>query len=146
VRRFLGHITLFARVLAFSWVSAHAQYVYPGDYGGWGGWGGGTSARGFGSALHGMGYMPYMNPYYDYGATAGMAMPYDYSQPIDTVSATAAESVTDPAMALFDAGRASFKEGNYADALQKTNDALAKLPNDTTLHEFRSLCLFETPR
>ena len=54
--------------------------------------------------------------------------------------------MTDPAMALFDAGRASFQQGNYADALQKTNEALAKLPNDTTLHEFRGLCLFALGR
>ena len=113
------------------------------------GWG--LSSWGFGSSLYGMGYMPYSNPYYS-GATAGvagqadMAAPYNYSQPIDTVSAPADESVADPAMALFDAGRASFKEGNYADALQKTNDALAKLPNDTTLHEFRGLCLFALGR
>jgi len=46
--RFLGHITLFTVVLAFSGVSAHAQYHYPAGYGGWGGWGGGgTSAGGF---------------------------------------------------------------------------------------------------
>ena len=35
---------------------------------------------------------------------------------------------------------------NYADALQQTDDALAKLPNDTTLHEFRALCLFALGR
>ena len=75
-----------------------------------------------------------------------VAAPYDYSQPIDTASAPADESVADPAMALFDAGRASFQQGNYADALQQTNDALAKLPNDTTLHEFRALCLFALGR
>ena len=113
------------------------------------GWG--LSSWGFGSSLYGMGYMPYSNPYYS-GATAGvvgqagMAAPYNYSQPIDTVSAPADQAVADPAMSLFDAGRASFKEGNYADALQKTNDALAKLPNDTTLHEFRGLCLFALGR
>ena len=56
------------------------------------------------------------------------------------------ESVADPAMALFDAGRASFKQGNYADALQQTDAALATLPNDTTLHEFRALCLFALGR
>ena len=49
-------------------------------------------------------------------------------------------------MALFDAGRASFQQGNYADALQQANEALAKLPNDTTLHEFRALCLFALGR
>jgi tetratricopeptide (TPR) repeat protein len=127
---------------------------YWGGAGAWGmglgmgvgmGLGWGLSSWGFGSSLYGMGYMPYSNPYY-YGANAGMAMPYDYAQPIDTVSAPAAESVTDPAMALFDAGRASFKEGNYADALRKTDDALGKLPNDTTLHEFRALCLFAMDR
>ena len=75
-----------------------------------------------------------------------MAAPYDYSQPIDTTSAPADDSVTNPAMALFDAGRASFQQGNYADALQQTDDALAKLPNDTTLHEFRALCLFALGR
>ena len=75
-----------------------------------------------------------------------MASPYNYSQPIDTVSAAVDESVTNPAEALFDAGRASFKHGNYTDALQQVNTALAKLPNDTTLHEFRALCLFALKR
>ena len=49
-------------------------------------------------------------------------------------------------MALFDAGRASFQQGNYTDALQQADAALAKLPNDTTLHEFRALCLFALGR
>jgi tetratricopeptide (TPR) repeat protein len=106
---------------------------------------------GYGSALYGMGYYPYSNPYY-YGAgpvvvnQPVVAVPYDYSQPIDTTSAPASESTIDPAMALFDAGRASFHDGNFADALQKTDEALAKLPNDTTLHEFRALCLFALGR
>jgi tetratricopeptide (TPR) repeat protein len=72
--------------------------------------------------------------------------PHDYSQPIDTVSAPADESIANPAEALFDAGRASFYSGNYADALKQANDALAKLPSDTTLHEFRALCLFALGR
>ncbi len=49
-------------------------------------------------------------------------------------------------MALFDAGRQSFHNGDYAGALQQTDQALAKLPNDTTLHEFRALCLFALGR
>jgi tetratricopeptide (TPR) repeat protein len=123
---------------------------YWGGVGAWGiglgmGLGWGLSSWGFGSSLYGMGYMPYTNPYY-YGAMAGVGGSYNYSQPIDTVSAPAAQSVTDPAMALFDAGRASFKEGKYADALQKADESLAKLPNDTTLHEFRGLCLFALGR
>jgi hypothetical protein len=128
----------------------------------WGGWGvglglgvgtglglgWGLSNWGFGSSLYGLGYSNYVNPYYGYGnagfvtGQAGVGTPYDYSQPINTVSAPADEAVADPAMALFEAGRASFQQGNYADALDKTNSALSTLPNDTTLHEFRALCLF----
>ena len=88
--------------------------------------------------------MPYNNVYY--GDNSVVAAPYDYSQPIDTVSAPAAEAVADPAMALFDAGRQSFHDGDYAGALQKTDQALSTLPNDTTLHEFRALCLFALGR
>ena len=127
--------------------------------GGWGGaWGlgmglgmglgWGLSSWGFGSTLYGMGYMPYVNPYYGggRGRPAAVTAPYDYSQPINTVAAPADDSVTNPAMALFDAGRASFTQGNYTNALQQADDALAKLPNDTTLHEFRALCLFALGR
>ena len=49
-------------------------------------------------------------------------------------------------MVLFDAGRQSFYAGDFAGALQKTDEALGKLPNDTTLHEFRALCLFALAR
>jgi tetratricopeptide (TPR) repeat protein len=140
----------------------HAAWGWRGPYWGWGAWGlglglgaglgWGLASWGYGSALYGWGYAPYYNPYY-YGAVAGApaqtvvaAAPYDYSQPIDTMSAAADQAVADPAMALFDAGRASFQQGNYPDALQKTNDALAMLPNDTSLHEFRGLCLFAMGR
>jgi tetratricopeptide (TPR) repeat protein len=113
------------------------------------GWG--LAPWGFGSSLYSMGYMPYSNPYYaDYygggGGAAVAAAPYDYSQPIDNVSAPADESVADPAVAHFDAGRAAFAQGNYTEALQQSDQALAKLPGDTTLHEFRALCLFAMNR
>jgi hypothetical protein len=127
--------------------------------GGWGlglglglGLGWGLSSWSYGSALYGMGYAPYYNPYY-YGGGVGVvdqpvvaAAPYDYSQPIDTVSAPAEAATADPALALFDAARQSFMQGNYADALQQTNQALSTLPNDTSLHEFRGLCLFALGR
>ena len=85
----------------------------------------------------------YPNPYYVASVASG---PYDYSQPINTASPPAEQSVTNPAMALFDAGRAAFQQGDYMGALQQTNDALAKIPDDTTLHEFRALCLFALGR
>ncbi|MGO9597124.1 MAG: tetratricopeptide repeat protein [Isosphaeraceae bacterium] len=130
-------------------------------WGGWG-WGMGTglglglglglgwglSSWGYGSALYGMGYMPYSNPYYNdyYSAPGAIAAPYNYSQPIDTTAAPADDSVSQPAVALFDAGRAAFYQGNYTEALQQTDAALASLPSDTTLHEFRALCLFALKR
>ncbi len=107
------------------------------------GWG--LASWGFGSMLYGMGYMPYYNPYYGAGS-AVVQSPYDYAQPIDTVAAPVSDDAANPAMTLFDAGRASFLQGNYPDALQQTDQALAKLPNDTTLHEFRALCLFALTR
>jgi hypothetical protein len=136
-----------------------AAWGWRGGY--WGGWGWGFGGIGlglglgvglgwglpvwgYGSALYGMGYLPYDNVYYV--SDPAVVAPYDYSQPIDTVSAPNAEPEADPAMALFDAGRASFHDGNYADALKQTDAALAKLPNDTTLHEFRGLCLFALGR
>jgi tetratricopeptide (TPR) repeat protein len=127
---------------------------------GWGAWGlgmgmglglgWGLSSWGFGSSLYGMGYLPYSNPYYNdfYGGAAGAAAaaPYNYAQPIDTTSAPLDESTSSPAEALFDAGRAAFRQGDYTGALQQADAALAKLPNDTTLHEFRALCLFALQR
>jgi hypothetical protein len=135
-----------------------AAWGWRSPYWGWGaaglgvglGLGWGLSSWGFGSSLYGMGYLPYSNPYY--GATSGAvgqpagSSPYDYSQPINTVTAPADATVADPAVALFDSARASFQQGDYATALQQTSDALAKLPNDTTLHEFRALCLFALGR
>jgi predicted Zn-dependent protease len=72
--------------------------------------------------------------------------PYDYSQPIDTTSAPASGSIADPAMTLFEAARESFHQGNYDQALAQTDQALAKVPNDTAIHEFRALCLFALKR
>jgi hypothetical protein len=74
------------------------------------------------------------------------AVPYDYSQPIDMVSAPPAESVLDEAATLFNSARDTFKQGNFAQALQQADAALAKNPNDTSLHEFRALCLFALGR
>src|SRR5262249_12924984 len=103
----------------------------------WGGWGvgmgvgvglgvgWGLGAWGYGSSLYGMGYMPYSDPYY--APTAVAAGPYDYSQPIDTTSSPAPAATTDPAMATFDAARASFKQGDFDQALARADDALTKL-------------------
>jgi hypothetical protein len=107
---------------------------------GWGLWN-----WGYGSALYGYGYTPYTNAYY--APTTVAMVPYDYSQPINTtLGAPPAESATDDALALFGSARDAFKQGSYESALRMTDDALAKTPNDTALHEFRALCLFAQRR
>lgn len=136
------------------------------DYAGWGwrspywgawglglgmGLGWGLSSWGYGSMLYGMGYMPYVNPYYVNNTVvveqpAGSAAPYDYSQPIDTTSAPVQQTAANPALTLFDGARTAFQQGDYVGALNQADQALASLPSDTTLHEFRALCLFALGR
>jgi tetratricopeptide (TPR) repeat protein len=132
----------------------------------WGSWALGTAAGvtawGLGSALYNWGYSSYANPYYggggavvtepivieqytDAGVAQSVTVPastFDYSQPLDTQSAPPAAEVADPALAKFDSAREAFKSGDYAKALQLTDEALKTLPNDATLHEFRALVLF----
>ena len=120
----------------------------------------GVSAWALGSSFYNWGYASYANPYY---AAETVAQPivieqtvaggepqtvtvpaytYDYSQPIDTQSAPPPEEVANPAVAKFDSARAAFGTGDYAGALQLTDEALKVLQNDATLHEFRALVLF----
>jgi tetratricopeptide (TPR) repeat protein len=110
---------------------------------GWDGWGG---YGGYGPMLYDWGYSSYANPYYAPSTVVVVQQPYDYSQPLSADAAPAAESVTDQATLLFDQARETFKAGNYPSALSMADQALAQLPNDPTLHEFRSLVLFAMGR
>ena len=110
----------------------------------------GVGAWGAGSPVYSYGYSGYSNPY---SATAGgaqaigqpqqAAMPANnYSQPISTTSATPEQPTIDQANAAFDQARAAFTAGDYANAQQVLQPALAQLPNDTAIHEFFALVLF----
>jgi tetratricopeptide (TPR) repeat protein len=119
-----------------------------------------VTAWALGSSFYNWGYYPYANPYYAEEVVAQPivieqtvaggepqtvnvpAFTYDYSRPLDTQSAPPAAEVADPALAKFDSARAAFAAGDYAGALQLTDEALRVLPNDATLHEFRALVLF----
>jgi tetratricopeptide (TPR) repeat protein len=118
-----------------------------------------VTAWALGSSLYNWGYSSYANPYYYEevmaqpivieqtvaGEPQTVTVPaytYDYSQPIDTQPAPPSAEVADPAIGKFDSARAAFGAGDYAGALQLTDDALKVLPNDATLHEFRGLVLF----
>ena len=67
---------------------------------------------------------------------------YNYSQPISTTAAPPEPPVVDQATSAFDQAREAFKAGDYANALQLVQPALAQMPNDTTMHEFLALVLF----
>src|SRR5262249_56341432 len=71
------------------------------------------------------------------------------SMPVEAVSQQGSGSpsgVSEEAVAKFDQARAAFLEGNYDQALKLTDEAVAKLPHDAVLHEFRSLVLFALKR
>jgi tetratricopeptide (TPR) repeat protein len=96
--------------------------------------------------------MPYVNPYYvtqpvvvEQPVVVGQpdaSAAYNYAMPLDTQAPPPEQSVTDQAEAVFDQARDAFAGGDYNQALQLVNQAIAKVPNDATLHEFRALCLF----
>ena len=146
------------------WANGYWHGYHDNSNWGWGsfalGAASGVTAWALGSSFYNWGYASYANPYY---AAAAVAQPivieqtvvggepqavtvpaytYDYSQPLDTQSAPPAAEIADPAVAKFDSARAAFGSGDYAGALQLTDEALKVLSNDATLHEFRALVLF----
>ncbi len=138
-----------------NWVHGSWNYHYP-NYN-WGYFGGGFAAGmatwALASSLTSWGYSSYYNPYYApstvviqqpviVGQPLAAQSVYDYSQPINTVSAAPEPTAAENAVAVFDQAREAFKAGDYATALQQTQTALAQMPNDPTLHEFRALILF----
>jgi tetratricopeptide (TPR) repeat protein len=136
----------------------HPWYNHPA---GWG-WGWGAAGLGLGVGLAAAaipwssGYYSYSNPYYyaTPGVVGNSAYAYDYSQPIMSatpattqVASSAAPPADQPSLAdqsgeLFDSSRASFMSGDYNAALGQVDQAIALMPNDPVLHEFRGLVLF----
>ncbi|MGD0899109.1 MAG: tetratricopeptide repeat protein [Thermoguttaceae bacterium] len=92
------------------------------------------------------GYWPYYNPYYAGPVIVGGAT-IDYSQPIVVAQAAAPPPVAEEqATPLLDAARNAFMQGDYRTALAQVDQAIAQVPNDTVLHEFRGLALFALGR
>jgi hypothetical protein len=111
---------------------------------------------GLGSAYYDSGYGSYYNPYYsgDDGSSG-----YNYSQPVQYVQYNAPSqssqgdggsangsnngpTASDDALQHGTAARAAFRNQDYSTALNEANLALAKMPGDPGLHEFRALVLF----
>jgi predicted Zn-dependent protease len=91
----------------------------------------------------------YSNPYYEAPETT-VATGLDYSQAITLPTpqqvARIDESVPKKATSKLDEARDAFGRGEYASAQGLVEEAIARLPSDTTLHEFRALVLFARKR
>jgi len=136
-------------------------------YGGYGGYGMGFGVGGLSVGIGvpaspwNWGYFGYYNPYWV--APAGGITYINYSQPVVVAPPTPADStgqistaaplqvpaassqptaLQSEALAIFDNARSLFRKGKYREALAQTDRAVALVPNDSILHEFRALCLF----
>lgn len=90
----------------------------------------------------------YSNPYYEETAVANYAEPV-VSQPVEPPSQQGSglpAGVSQEAVGKFEQGRAAFLEGDYDKSLRLTDEAVAQMPHDAALHEFRSLVLFALKR
>jgi uncharacterized protein (TIGR03066 family) len=107
-----------------------------------------TTMWGLNAAAWAFGYWGYSNPYYYESYPVGGDAYVDYSQPLaveapaTTEQPVAAAETPAPGMAEFDAARQAFYQGDYAGALAATDKALAKMPGDPIIHEFRALAAF----
>ncbi len=136
------------------------------NYAGWGatgmgtGYASGVGAWGVGSPMYGWGYSGYSNPYNGGGYGSGgvaqtgavqqtadtqpltAAQGPNYSQPISTTAPAPDQAVVAQANASYDRAREAFKAGDYAQAVQLDQQAIAQTPNDATMHEFLALAYF----
>jgi tetratricopeptide (TPR) repeat protein len=90
----------------------------------------------------------YANPYQEVSVaqTASVPQELDYSRPITPPTAKEAssydEAVVNVGMRTFEEARAAMKNGRFAEAQELTEKAIALVPKDPALHEFRALCQF----
>ena len=85
----------------------------------------------------------YVNPFY----APSLTFNFDYSRPIRVPDPSTRQNDqalvrSERAIQSFDLARASFLGGDYVQASRLIDDAIALLPNDPTMHQFRALVLF----
>jgi hypothetical protein len=110
----------------------------------------GLAAWGLGNMIYNIGYQSYRNPYPapPVQTSAGTTV-INYSEPI-TVSAgnmppgdeAAQATAEEKSSAALEASRAAFKQGDYLAASKSVDEAIAHVPGDPALHEYRALVLF----
>jgi tetratricopeptide (TPR) repeat protein len=83
----------------------------------------------------------YSNPYYV--AVEGQPVIVDYSQPVIVQGGAEAEQeVSSAGQEAFERAREAFSAGNYKQAIEEINQAIAEIPSDPDLHYFRAQALF----
>lgn len=120
----------------------------------------GVTRWGVNRMAYGFGYWGYSNPW----ASSGSSTSVSYSEPLvvysDSGSAvvsdpsaapgesavTATQQPTDEGMAAFEESLTAFLSGDFTKALSLLDNTLKTMPQDTVVHEFRSLVLFALQR
>ena len=100
------------------------------------------------SLAYQFGYGDYYNPYYVETPVVNYAEPV-VTMPIETASQEGTPyppGVSQDAVSKFDQVRAAFLARDYDKVLKLTDEAVAQMPHDAVLHEFRSLVLFALRR
>ncbi len=92
----------------------------------------------------------FANPFY-VRPTVVTALGFDYSAPLRVPSVDYRETREDlirseQAISRFDAAREYFRAGLYDQSRAMIDEAIARLPTDPTLHQFRALVLFAQQR
>jgi len=148
------------------WQNWHDDYFSHHDgwyHGAWGDmwshmWSEHTAAMVLGTTMWGLNRMSYWfgtesyeNPYYSEPLVVENTT-IDYSQPMAVPPTMSVEpatqatelppGVTPEGLQKFEAAREAFLGGDYQKALDATNKALASMPKDAVIHEFRALVLF----
>ena len=110
----------------------------------------GIAAWGLGNMIYNIGYQSYSNPYPapPVQSSAGTTI-INYSEPItvsagnlppgDAAAQTTAEEKSSVAL---ENSRTSFKRGDYLAAMKSVDEAIAFVPGDPAIHEYRGLVLF----
>lgn len=111
------------------------------------GWG--LTSWGLGDLYYQTGYGTYSNPYPAVPVVTLGGSRFDYSQPVAALAAqnappdeAAARLVVADASARIDESRDAFKRQDYLTALTLVDKAVATLPSDSAIHEYRALVLF----
>ncbi len=112
----------------------------------------GLAAWTLGSLAFDTGYNSYRNPYPAPPVQTRTTV-INYTQPLSVVAAKEAPEPEEAALtseekstAAIERARAEFRNGDYLAALKSTDESISYTPGDSTLHEFRALCLFALGR